>query len=93
MTFQTYNDCLGTSGIFIFSTISFPSIFSQNNQPELQRIKEDHQQEVASLQSMYSQRISQINKKHRSELEDLITENEKLANDVKDHENRSGMMV
>eukprot|EP00112_Aurelia_sp_Birch-Aquarium-sp1_P013080 Seg2762.2 transcript_id=Seg2762.2/GoldUCD/mRNA.D3Y31 product="Thyroid receptor-interacting protein 11" protein_id=Seg2762.2/GoldUCD/D3Y31 len=62
----------------------------QNNQPELQRIKEDHQQEVASLQSMYSQRISQINKKHRSELEDLITENEKLANDVKDHEIRSG---
>ena len=48
----------------------------------MQRIKEDHQHEVASLQSMYSQRMSQMNKNHQSDLEDLVTENETLMRTV-----------
>ncbi len=63
---------------------------SQNNQAELQRVKEDHQHEVASLQSMYSQRISQMNKKHQNELQDLIDENEKLTQTCAELENENG---
>eukprot|EP00794_Sanderia_malayensis_P020327 gene20327-22326_t len=59
---------------------------NQSNQAELQRIKDEHHHEISSLQSTYSQRISQMNKKHKSELEDLIIENEQLTQTLADRE-------
>lgn len=65
----------------------------QNNEAELQQLKDHHQQEIASLQSTYSKRISLMNKKHQSELEDLVSDNERLANRIKEYEAEQGKQI
>ncbi|XP_065056179.1 thyroid receptor-interacting protein 11-like isoform X1 [Rhopilema esculentum] len=62
---------------------------SQDNQAELQQLKDHHQEEIASLQSTYSKRIAQMNKNHQAELEDLVNENESLLSEIKEYERKT----
>ena len=75
-----------TVAIYVFKYKVFFYQLIQNNQAELQQLKDYHQQEIASLQGTYTKRISIMNKKHQSELEDLMSENERLSDQIKEYE-------